>query len=396
LNLSTDFCGIGFPDPFTLAASPSTGTGEMVERAFDMGWTSAVLKTMAVEREEVNLVYPMIASLDHEDTRLAAMENIDLISDRPLKEWEKDIGRLKKRFPRNVVIASIMASSREDWQEAARRVAGAGADMIEYSISCPHGMPERGMGSVVGQDPELTERTARWVREAVEVPVMIKLTPNVTDIAACARAVKRSGAEAVCAINSVKALLGVNIDTMCPYPEVAGESTYGGLSGPAVKPIALRCVAEIAGSVDIPVSGVGGISTWRDAVEFMLVGAGNVQLCTAVMHWGFRIIEDLQEGLAHYLASRDFESPGDIVGLALSQLVEHHNLSREHRVVAAIDSDLCLKDGLCYIACRDGGHQAIDVLEDRTPRVDRERCVGCGLCRSVCPVDGCISMERVE
>ncbi|HEC83470.1 MAG TPA: NAD-dependent dihydropyrimidine dehydrogenase subunit PreA, partial [Firmicutes bacterium] len=379
---------------FTLAASPSTGTGEMVERAFDVGWTSAVLKTMAVEREEVNLVYPMIAGLDHTGERLLGMENIDLISDRSLKDWERDIARLKQRYPKNVVIASIMASSREDWQEAARRVEGAGADMIECSFSCPHGMPERGMGSVVGQNAELTERTARWVKEAVSIPVVIKLTPNVTDIVHIAEAVKKSGADGVCAINTVKTLLGIDIETMRPFPTVAGLSTYGGYSGPPIKPVALKCVAEIAKQVDIDISGVGGVTTWQDAVEFMLVGARNVQICTAVMKWGYRLIEDLIDGLSYYLVSKNLSSPEELVGKSLAYIAKHEDLSRDYRVVAHIDESLCLRDGRCYIACRDGGHEAIKMSEDRLPVVDEDRCLGCGLCTTVCPVRGCITLRE--
>jgi dihydropyrimidine dehydrogenase (NAD+) subunit PreA len=394
VNLSLDFCGVKFPDPFTLAASPSTGTGEMVERAFDQGWTSAVLKTMAVEREDVKLVYPMIASLDHQDKRLIGMENIDLISDRSLKEWEADIARLKKRYRGCVVIASIMASSKEDWQEAARRVGGAGADLIECSFSCPHGMPEKGMGSAIGQDPDLTERTAAWVRQAAPVPVVIKLTPNVADIASIAAAVKRSGCEGVCAINTVKALVGIDVETFRPIPAVAGYSTYGGYSGAAVKPIALKCVAEIAKAVDIEVSGVGGIYTWTDAVEFLLAGARNVQLCTAVMSWGYRIIEDLKEGLSYYLERKGLASPADLVGKALPYVTRHECLSRTCKPVAAIDQSVCLKDGICFIACRDGGHQAIEIGEERAPRVNEEKCVGCGLCLTVCPVKDCIQIKE--
>ncbi len=394
MDLAVQFCGIRFPDPFTLAASPATGTGEMVERAFDIGWTSAVLKTMATEKEIVRLVYPMIAGLDDQNQRLLGMENIDLISDRPLREWEADIARLKRLYPSNIVIASIMASSKEDWQEAARRVEGAGADLIECSFSCPHGMPERGMGSAIGQDAELTERTASWVKQAVRIPVVIKLTPNVTDIVHIARAVQRSGADGVCAINSVKALIGIDIDTMRPIPEVDGFSTYGGYSGTPIKPIALKCVAEIAKQVEIDISAVGGITTWKDGVEFLLIGAKNLQICTSVMKWGLRIIDDLKEGLEFYLESKGYKSPDEIVGKSLKYLTSHESLSREHRVLAEIDEARCLKDGRCFIACRDAGHQAIEFGVDRMPKVNEEKCVGCGLCKAVCPVHECITLRR--
>ncbi|MGQ9603609.1 MAG: NAD-dependent dihydropyrimidine dehydrogenase subunit PreA [bacterium] len=394
MDLRIKFCGIEFPDPFTIAASPATGTGEMVARAFDMGWTSAVLKTMATEREIVRLVYPMIAGLDDQDQRLIGMENIDLISDRPLGEWETDIANLKRRYPDNIVIASIMASSKRDWQEAARRVEGAGADMIECSFSCPHGMPERGMGSAIGQDAELTERTASWVKEAVKIPVVIKLTPNVTDIVHIARAVKRSGADGICAINSVKALIGVDIETMRPIPDVDGLSTYGGYSGTPIKPIALKCVAEIAKQVEIDISAVGGITTWKDGVEFLLLGAKNLQICTSIMKWGLRIIDDLKEGLGYYLESKGYRSLDKIVGKSLQYLTSHESLSRQYKVFAEIDEGKCIKDGRCFIACRDAGHQALEFGEDRIPKVNKEKCVGCGLCLAVCPVHGCIALKR--
>jgi dihydropyrimidine dehydrogenase (NAD+) subunit PreA len=266
--------------------------------------------------------------------------------------------------------------------------------MIECSFSCPHGMPERGMGSAIGQNPELTERTAAWVRQAASVPVVIKLTPNVTDITAVAAAVKRAGCDGVCAINTVKALVGVDVETMRALPSVAGRSTYGGYSGAAVKPIALRCVAEIAKAVDIEISGVGGVYTWKDAVEFLLVGARNVQLCTSVMSWGYRIIEDLKEGLGFYLERKGLGSPEALVGRALASITKHENLSRSYKPLARIDERVCLRDDLCHIACRDGGHQAIEIGEGRMPRVDREKCVGCGLCASVCPVAGCITLKE--
>lgn len=393
VDLSLEFCGVKYPNPFTLAAAPPTDNAEMVARAFEAGWGGAVLKTTSVESEEVSLVYPMMHGLDFEDKRLAALENIDLISEHHIDVVEKNVRWLKKEYPGHVVAASIMGKTKEDWQILVRRLEDAGVDLIECSFSCPHGMPERGMGSTIGQDPELTERTARWVKEAARrVPVVIKLTPQIADITAAARAVQRSGADGVTAINTVKSLIGIDLDSFVPYPNVSGYSTFGGLSGPAIKPVALRCVAEIARSVPIPVSATGGISTWQDAAEFLLAGARNLQVCTAVMRYGFRIIDDFKEGLSYYLESKGMSSVAELVGRSLPYIVEHSQLPRNGRVVARIDEEKCIRCDGCYLACLDGGHQAIELGPERLARVNSERCFGCAMCRAMCPVPDCIHM----
>ena len=331
-NLSIEFAGIKFPNPFVLAPAPCTDNAEMVARAFDAGWGGAVLKTTSVESEVVELVYPMLAGLDFEGRRVVGLENIDLISERHIDRVEQDVRDLKRAYPDRVVGASIMGARKEHWQELAARLEAAGADFIECSFSCPHGMPERGMGSTIGQDAQLTERTARWVKEAAgRVPVVIKLTPLVADIVHIAKAVKRSGADAICAINTVKCLIGVDLDTFVPYPQVGGKSTYGGYSGAAIKPIALRCVAEIAKGVDLPITATGGVCTWRDAVEFLICGASTVQICTEVMKRGFGIINELVDGLSGYLERKGFSSPRELVGLALPNIVEHSQLPRASR-----------------------------------------------------------------
>lgn len=396
ISLETEFCGVKFPNPFVLAAAPGTDDMNMLERAFEAGWGGAVMKTVALDCEPVDLVSPMIWGISYENKRLMGMENIDLITERKISVCCKEIKELKTKFPKQVMIGSIMASKEADWKEAARLIQDAGADMLECSFSCPHGMPDRGMGSAIGQDPELTLRTARWVREAVDIPVFIKLTPNITDIVPVARAVKESGCTGVTLINTVKALLGIDLDTFVPLPSVNGKSTWGGYSGPAVKPIALRFVSTVAKNLDIPIFGVGGITTWQDAAEFLLCGAGVVQLCTAPMHYGFGMIDDLREGLSGFLQSKGMSNIGELVGKALPNLVSYQELAKDYSVVSKVERELCLRDNLCYIACRDGGHEAITLDKDRYPVVDEDKCIGCGLCHSVCPVESCISYQKAQ
>ncbi|MCK4510627.1 NAD-dependent dihydropyrimidine dehydrogenase subunit PreA [bacterium] len=402
MDLSVEFCGVRFPNPFVLAAAPPTDKGEMIARGFEAGWGGAVVKTLGLEHVEVNLVSPMMAGLSYEDKNLIGLENIDLISDRDINEALAEVGDLKRDYPDNVVIVSMMAATEAEWQEIARRVQDAGADMIECSFSCPHGMPERGMGSAVGQDADLTFERAKWVVDAVDIPVLIKLTPNVADMRPIAARVKEAGAAGITCINTVKGLIGFDLDTFAPIPSVNGLSTEGGYSGPAIKPIALRFVADVAKDVQIPVAGVGGVVTWKDAVEFLLAGAGIVQVCTTVMRYGYDIVEELNEGLALYLEDKGLTSPAQLIGKGLGGLVSHEALSREYKVVSSIDEDLCIGCGACVIACRDGGHQALEFRGEeagdlaRVPAVDDEKCIGCGFCVSVCPVSGCMSMTPRE
>jgi len=390
-NLQIEFCGQKMLNPFWLASSPVADSGEMIARAFEAGWGGAVLKTLSPDSEELNLVSPKIWGLNYQHQRLMGMVNIDLNTERTFEVCLDDIKNLKRQYPRHLVIASLMAGEEAAWKDCARQIEDAGADLIEVSLSCPHGMPERGMGAMVGQNPDLVLKTSRWVKEAVEIPVIVKLTPNVADITPMAQAVKASGCDGITLIDTVKALLGIDLDSWAPLPTVAGRSTYGGYSGPAVKPIALRFVAGAAKAGGLPVSGVGGITTWQDAAEFFLCGAHSVQLCTAPMHYGYRMIDDLREGLNNYLDAKGLKSLEQLIGRALPNLVSYQELDKTYSRVAQIDESACRRDELCFLACRDGGHQAIELDEERLPRIDHDKCVGCGLCRSVCPVDNCIS-----
>jgi dihydropyrimidine dehydrogenase (NAD+) subunit PreA len=395
--LNVNFCGMKLKNPFILASAPPTTTGEMIMRAFDAGWGGATIKTLVPEGEPIVNVAPRLASINYETQRMAVLENIELTTDRGLRVWLKEIGQMKKRYPSHIVIGSIMAAgtAKKDWQELTKRVQDAGADMIECNLGCPHGMPERGMGSVCSQDPEITKHITQWVKDVARIPVMIKLTPNIADIKVTAKAAQSGGADAISAINTVAGLTGVDLDKIEPLPSVNGISTYGGCSGPGMKPIALRAVCEIFKATNRPVSGIGGVSTWRDAAEFILLGATTVQVCTAVMHWGYRIIEDLCEGLANYMEDHRFKSIAEMVGLAAQKITMHESLSRTYRIVSTIDKELCIGCGRCYVSCSDAAYQAIiwDSTK-REPTVDEELCVGCGLCAHVCPIDECIILRE--
>jgi dihydropyrimidine dehydrogenase (NAD+) subunit PreA len=395
-DLSCEFLGLRFENPFILAAAPSTDDLDMVRRAFEMGWSGAILKTTSIEGTRVDLAYPMMSTFNHDGKKLFGMGNIDLISEHHIEVVERNVRKLKKEFPEKIVAASIMAGRKEDWQSLVVRLEKAGVDFIECSFSCPQGNIGEDPGKMLAQSVAATELTARWVKDAARrVPVSIKITPHVTDIVEVAKAVRRSGADAITAANSLQALMGVDIRTFVPFPHLDGRSTYSGMTGPAIKPLTLRTISEIARNVDIPILGTGGAATWSDAVEFMAVGAGVVQFCTAVMHHGFRIIDDLRSGMSHYLDEMEFQSVTEIWRKALPHIVTHDDLPRRH-MRSHIEESLCIQCEVCYIACRDGGHTAIDRSESRTPRVDWNRCVGCGLCQHVCPVDGCIEMHMVE
>src|SRR5215472_8077815 len=301
-DLRVKLCGVESPNPFWLASGPPTNTGDQVMRAFDAGWGGAVWKTIGEPIQNTSSRY---ASIDLNGVRMMGLNNIELISDRPIETNLREIREVKKRYPKHLVIASLMVESkRETWHDIVLRAEDVGSDMLELNFGCPHGMSERGMGAAVGQVPEYTEMITAWVKEVAKTPVIVKLTPNVTDIAHMARAAKAGGADAVSLVNTFNSLVGVDLDTYAPRPAVAGRGSHGGYCGPAVKPIALHMVSSVAKAVDIPVSGIGGVANWRDAVEFMLLGSTTVQVCTAAMHYGFRIVRDMIEGLENYLEDK--------------------------------------------------------------------------------------------
>jgi dihydropyrimidine dehydrogenase (NAD+) subunit PreA len=398
-DLSTDLAGIRSPNPFWLASAPPTNSGYQVMRAFEAGWGGAVWKTLALE--PIVNVTSRFAGFNIGPQRMAGMNNIELITDRPLDENLREIAECKARFPDRAIVASLMTEcTRESWHALVRRCETVPIDGFELNFGCPHGMSERGQGAAVGQDPELIELVTRWVKEAAHVPVIVKLTPNVTDVRYPARAAAKGGADAISLINTINSLIGVDLDTWLPVPHVDGKSSHGGYCGPAVKPIALNMVGACAkdAQVGIPISGIGGISDWRDAVEFMLMGSASVQVCTAVMHHGFRIVGDMIDGLSNYLDARGIASVREIVGKTVPRFVDWNDLNLDYKVVARIDPETCIRCNKCYIACEDAAHQCIDRPADPrlNPVVDEEHCVGCNLCAMVCPVVDCIEMVRVD
>ena len=396
-DLKTNFAGIRSPNPFWLASAPPTNSGEQIMRAFDAGWGGAVWKTLG---QPIQNVSSRFGGLHYRGQRAIGFNNIELITDRPLEVNFREIEEVKRRYPDNAVVVSLMVETEQEWRDIVRRSIDAGADGLELNFGCPHGMCERGMGSAVGQEPKVNERITSWVADCSTVPVIIKLTPNVSDIVPHGLAAQRGGADAVSLINTIKSIIAVDIDRFVPHPVVGNKSTNGGYCGAAVKPIAMHMVASLARNAEfnLPISGIGGISNWRDAVEFMLLGASAVQVCTEVMLRGYRVVEDMIDGLEQYMDSHGFATLDQMIGKAIPAYSEWGNLDLNFETVARIDADKCIGCYDCVAACQDGAHQCIhpSTTPQRVPVIDEDECVGCNLCQIVCPVPECITMTEVD
>ena len=354
-TLKTSVLGIDFDNPFILSSAPPTAKIESIDKAFTLGWGGAVLKTITPDDLEMIEASQRYASWKSAG-RVCGFENIELLSHLTIQQWLDGIKFLRQKHPTKVQIASIMAPVvKEEWQNLVKIFNNAEIDAFELNFSCPHGMPEKGIGMAIGTNPEVSAMITEWVKEVAKKPVFVKLSPNVTSIAEIVKAVEKAGADGFAAINTVQSLMGVDLDTFEPMPKVNGESTFGGYSGMAVKPIGLRCVAQIRQTSDLPILGMGGVSSWRDAAEYMTVGADVVQVCTEVMINGYQVIKQMNQGLLSYLESKGFNSPADLKNKAIDKLTAH---KAEH-------SALSLENG--HIV------------------VNHDNCVGCSLCSHACP-----------
>ncbi|MBR0266421.1 MAG: NAD-dependent dihydropyrimidine dehydrogenase subunit PreA [Clostridia bacterium] len=385
-RLACDFCGIPLENPFLLASSVVASTYNMCARAFEAGWAGAAFKTIC--SMDIKEVSPRFSAISGGDGSIMGFKNIEQLSDQSVDENMEIIRKLKKKYPSKFILASIMGKDEAEWGELARLCEENGADAVELNFSCPN-MAEGGLGSDIGQVPELVERFTRAAKKACGIPVLAKLTPNVAEMSSAAEAAKRGGADGISAINTIKSVMDLNVHTYVASPAVHGRSSFGGYSGNAVRPIALRFISELAQNKALKgmhISGMGGIETWNDALEFILLGSSSVQVATAVMQYGYRIIDDLKAGLNLYLTEKGFSSVKEAIGLGLDSLSESTDvLERDTIVYPSIDPARCIGCGRCTISCADGGHSALKLDENRRPVLNGRRCVGCHLCRLVCP-----------
>ncbi len=382
--LRTHILGIDFENPFILASAPPTARVESLEKAFEMGWGGAVLKTITPDDLEMEEASPRYAVLQAQN-RLIGFQNIELLSHQTVQYWCDGIKQLKHKHPSKVVIASIMAPViKNAWQDLVTTLNNTPADGFELNFSCPHGMPEKGIGMAIGTDAAISAQITRWVKEVAQKPVFVKLSPNVTDIATITRAVEEAKADGLAAINTVQGFMGLDLNTLQPQLNVNGKTTYGGCSGTTVKPIGLRCVAQMRQTSALPILGMGGISTWEDAAQYIAAGADAVQICTEVMLSGYKIIGSLRKGLENYLEEKGFAHISALKNKAVKLLCSHEELPKKTRAYPHINHEVCTRCGKCVTICSESEHQALQ-LEDGYTVVNRERCTGCGLCRFVCP-----------
>lgn len=385
-KLQVEFCGIKLENPCLLASAPPTQNREGIAKALRLGWTGAVTKTCAPDDLITADTANRFAVLRGNDGSVIGLENIEGLTRQPLSYWENTVCDLKQEFPGKAIIASIMADTRREvWQDLARRMEASGADALELNLSCPHFRIENNMGAALGKSEDTSATITAWVKAVVKIPVIVKLTPNVSNIQTVAVAVQNAGADALAAINTVQCLTGIDIETFEPLPSVKGYSAFGGYSGSAVKPIGLRCVAQLAQATNLPLQGIGGIAGWQDVVEYFAVGASAVQLCTAVMLHGYGIITPLLAGLETYLERKGIQQIGNITGAAIPKITAREKLDmhwkRQARVVAPEKCTRCAK---CLVACSECGQSAIRFV-DKLVTIDSERCDGCSLCTHVCP-----------
>jgi dihydropyrimidine dehydrogenase (NAD+) subunit PreA len=386
VDLSIEFCGIRLENPYILASAPPTANCNLIRRGFEAGWAGAVVKTIAPSPSPI--IRPRFAS-NKIGNRLLYFGNIEQLSTKDVEKWLPELKKLRHEFPNKCLIVSVLGDiNSKNWTKIIEKINDIKPNMFELNLSCPHYIENESCLSI-GQDASLAAEIMRQAKSVTDVPIMAKLTSNVTDITIIGDAVKKSGANALSAINTVRALLGINIDKIEAEPSVDGYSSFGGLSGQSIKPIAQRCILELSKKVNIPISGGGGITTWEDAVQFLMCGATTLQLATAVMFYGFEIINKLKEGLSNYLFEKGFNSVNNIIGIVANKLIEPYGLNQKSNVYYKIDINKCVGCKKCYIACQDGGFDAIKMCNNKAI-IDKNKCDGCSLCLHVCPVKNCI------
>lgn len=396
VDISVDFCGVRCENPFFLSSSIVGSNYEMIAKAFDMGWAGVAFKTIGMfVPDEVS---PRFDTLTKESNPFVGFKNIEQISDHTLKENLGYIRELKKKYPNKVILASIMGRNEDEWTYLAKVCTEAGADIIECNFSCPH-MSGEGLGSDVGTNPELVAKYTEATRKGTSIPILAKMTPNITNMEIPAIVAIENGATGLAAINTIKSVINVNLNSFASGPDVMGKSAVGGYSGKAVKPIALRFIHDMRVNPklkSVPISGMGGIETWRDAAEFLAMGCETIQVTTAVMQYGYRIIDDLISGLKIYLADSSYQKVSEMFGKALANILPAEDLNRKSIEYPKFNKNDCVGCGRCYLSCYDGGHQALRMGEDGKPIMDPKKCVGCQLCRVVCPVGGISRGTRVN
>lgn len=395
-DLSIEFLGVHCENPFFLSSSPVGSNYEMVAKCFDEGWAGVFFKTIGFFiADECS---PRFDIVNKESTPWLGFKNMEQISDKPLEKNLEAMAKLKRDYPTKIIVASIMGQNEQEWEDLARLVTKAGADLIECNFSCPQ-MTSHAMGSDVGSNPELVKLYSAAVVRGTHLPVIAKMTPNITSMEVPALAAVAGGAHGLAAINTIKSITNINFDHLTAMPVVNGKSSISGYSGAAVKPIALRFCAQLKQHPqlkNIPLSGMGGIETWRDAVEFLLLGCENLQVTTSIMQYGYRIIDDLCNGLEHFMNERGYDKLSDFIGLALQNIVPAEDIERNFKIIPHVDMDKCIGCGRCYVSCFDAAHQAIDWQFDMRQPIINDKCVGCHLCINVCPVTGCITPGEVK
>lgn len=385
-TLKTSVLEIDFENPFLLASAPPTASIESIDKAFEKGWGGAVIKTITPDDLEMIEASPRYETMKSKD-KVIGFQNIELLSHKTIQYWCDGINYLKKKHPNKVVIASIMAPvDQREWQNIVRILNNTPIDAYELNFSCPHGMPEKGIGMAIGTSADISSQITTWVKEIANKPVFVKLTPNVNDITWIAKAVEKAGCDGFAAINTVQGFMGVNLDTLEPNLCIDGYSTYGGCSGEIVKPIGFKCVAQLRQCSDLPILGMGGISNWEDAAQYIALGSDVVQICTEVMLNGFGIINNLKSGLLNYLESKGMQSINKLKNIAINKIISHKNLNKNYHLYPNIDSEKCVKCGKCVNICTESEFHAL-IKENNCILVDKNICKGCSLCSHVCPQD---------